>query len=170
MSASVASYMPRIGIAVVTGGRTCLAIHNANLAPGTPVMLVNPMLPQTTTAVEIGAPAQGACPVTKELDTTVSNYDLRVASGANLPKFLPLIAVMGTTAGFTPTTNNTLQADLDQNGKFETFRACSGTDGVHLTVWSGNPLDGTLLWHGYYYEPGNPGLGPACTAKETAGL
>ena len=170
LTVSAAAYLPRIGIAVVTGGRTCLAIHNANLAPGTPVMLVNPMLPQTTTAVEIGAPAQAACPVTKELDTTVSNYDLRVASGANLPKFLPLIAVSGSTAGFAPTANNTVQADLDQNGKFETFRACSGTDGVHLTVWSGNPLDGTLLWHGYYYEPGNPGLGPACTGKESAGL
>jgi len=65
--------------------------------------------------------------------------------------------------------NNNVQADLDQNGKHEAFRACSGNDGIHLTVWSGNPLDGTLLWHGYYYEPSNPGLGPSCTPKEMAG-
>ena len=165
---TAATYTPRIGIAVVTGGRTCLAIHNANLTLSTPVTLVNPMLPQTTAQAEIGAVTESACPVTKDVDTTVSNYDLHVPSGANLPKLVPLIAVTGTAAPFTTGANNNVQADLDQNGKFETFRACSSNDGVHLTVWSGNSLDGSLLWHGYYYEPSNPGLGPACTPKETA--
>jgi hypothetical protein len=77
-----------------------------------------------------------------------------------------MIAVLGAAAPFTIGANNQVQADLDQNGKFETFRACSADDGIHLTVWSGAPLDGTLLWHGHYYEASNPGLGPACTPKE----
>ena len=40
--------------------------------------------------------------------------------------------------------------------------------GVHLTLWSGVPTTGTVVWHGFYYEPNNTGLGPPCTSKETA--
>jgi hypothetical protein len=167
-SAAPATYTPRIGIAVSTNGRTCLAIHNANIAPNTPVTLVSPMPAQTFTQAEIAGPSQSPCPVSKEVDTTVSNYDIHVSQGS-VQKLTPLIAVLGASAPFLMAPNNNVQADLDQNGKREIFRACSGNDGIHLTVWSGNPLDGTLLWHGYYYEPSNPGLGPSCTPKEMAG-
>lgn len=166
-SAAPATYTPRIGIAVSTNGRTCLAIHNANIAPSTPVTLVSPMPPQTFTQAEIAGPSQSPCPVSKEVDTTVSNYDMHVSQGS-VPKLTPLIVVLGASTPFSMGPNNNVLADLDQNGKRETFRACSGNDGIHLTVWSSNPLDGTLLWHGYYYEPSNPGLGPSCTPKEMA--
>jgi hypothetical protein len=167
-SAAPATYTPRIGIAVNTNGRSCVAIHNANVAPSTPVTLVSPMAPQTFIQAEITGSSQSACPITKEVDTTVSNYDIRVSQGS-VPKLTPLIAVLGASAPFSMAPNNSVQADLDQNGKLKSFRACSGSDGIHLTVWSGNPLDGTMLWHGYYYEPSNPGLGPSCTAREMAG-
>lgn len=168
LSPTAATYMPRIGVALTTGGRTCVAIHNANLTPGTPLTLITPMPPQTTTQAEIAGTPNNPCPITKDVDTTVSNYDLQVPAGATLTKLTPLIAVTGTAAPLTMGPNNNVHADLDQNGKTETFRACSANDGIHLTVWSGDPLNGTLLWHGYYYEAGNPGLGPACTPKEMA--
>lgn len=144
-----------------------MAIHNSTLVPGSPMTLVAPMFPQTFTQAEISALSQNPCPVTKDVDTTVSNYDLHVTQ-ASLQKLTPMIAVVGTSTPFSTSANN-VQADFDQNGKIETFRACSSNDGIHLTVWSGNALTGTVLWHGYYYEPGNPGMGPACTPKETAG-
>jgi hypothetical protein len=167
-SAAPATYTPRIGIAVTTSGRTCLAIHNANVAPNAPVTLVSPMPPQTFIQAEITGPSERACPVTKNVDPTVSNYDIRVSQGS-VPKLTPLIAALGASAPFSMAPNNSVQADLDQDGKMKTFRACSASNGIHLTVWSGNPLDGTLLWHGYYYEASNPGLGPSCTAREMAG-
>ncbi|MFL6353025.1 MAG: hypothetical protein ACJ74Z_14410 [Bryobacteraceae bacterium] len=167
-SAAPATYTPRIGVAVNTGGRTCLAVHNANVAPTTPVTLVSPMPPQTFIQAEITGPSQSACPVTKEVDPTVSNYDIRLSQGS-VPKLAPLIAVLGASAPFSMAPNNSVQADLDQDGKMKSFRACSASNGVHLTVWFRNPLDGTLLWHGYYYEASNPGLGPSCTAREMAG-
>jgi len=166
--AAPATYTPRIGIAVSTNGRTCLAIHNANVAPSTPVTLVSPMPPEIFIQAEIAGPSQSACPVSKDVDSTVSNYDIRLSQGS-VPKLTPVIAILGASAPFSMGPNNNVQADLDQNGKIETFRACSGNNGIHLTVWSGKPLDGTLLWHGYYYEPSNPGLGASCTAKEMAG-
>ncbi len=167
-AAAPATYTPRIGVAVSTSGRTCVAIHNANINASTPVTLVSPMLPQTFVQAEIAGPAASACPVTKDVDTSVSNYDVRAAEPAP-QKMTPLIAVLGASAPFSVAPNGNVQADLDQNHKTETFRACSAADGIHLTVWAGEPLTGTLLWHGYYYEPRNPGLGPSCTPRETAG-
>jgi hypothetical protein len=161
-----ASYIPRLGVAVSTGSRTCVAIQNANLASGSPVTLVTPTLPQSFTQGQIGAASQSPCPVSQDVNPALSSYDVQV-SGASLPKLTPLIAALGTSAPFS-LQNNTVQADLDQNGKTEFFRACSANDGVHLTVWSSAPTTGTAIWHGLYYEPnGGAAIGPPCTAKET---
>jgi hypothetical protein len=160
------AYVPRIGVAVSTASRTCVSIHNANLAASSPITLVSPVLPQQFAQGQVGAVLNDACPVSKDPDAAATNYEVRLIQGS-LPKLSPLIAVIGPAAPFSMGANNYVQADLEQNNKFESFRACSGTDGAHLTVWSGNPLDSSLLWHGFYYEPGNPGVGPVCTPKET---
>lgn len=162
-----ASYTPRVAVAVSTGSRTCLAIQNSNLASGSPVTLVTPTPPQSFSQAEIGGPSQSPCPVSKDVNPALSSYDIQ-AGGASLPKLTPLIAVLGTSAPFS-VVNNNVQADLDQNGKTESFRACGANDGVYLTVWSGTPTTGTVLWHGFYYEPGNAAMGPPCTTKETTG-
>ena len=165
-SPPLATYMPRIGVAVITGSRACIAIHNANVTISGPVTLVSPMLPQSFTEADVSSLSPTPCPISKEVDPTVTNYDLHIPQGSNLPKLIPLIAVVGTSGRFSTGANNNVLADLDANGKTESFRACSADDGIHATVWSGSPLDGTLLWHGYYYEPGNTGAGPVCTPKE----
>jgi hypothetical protein len=165
-SPAAAAYIPRIGVGVTTGSRTCIAIKNANLTIGSPVTLVSAIAPQTFSQAEIASVSGSACPITKDVDAGVSNYDIHLPQAASLPKLTPLIAVVGTSAPFSTRDGNSVVADLDQNGKFESFRACSAGDGIHATVWSGNPLDGTMLWHGYYYEPGNSAAGPACAPKE----
>jgi hypothetical protein len=162
-----ASYLPRVGVAVSTGSRTCLAIQNANVTTGSPVTLVTPTLPQSFVQGQVGAVSQSPCPVSQNLNPAVTSYDVQ-ASG--IAKLTPLIGVLGTPGSFSQQNNN-VQADLDQNGKAEFFRACSASDGVHLTVWSGAPTTGAVIWHGVYYEPegGSAAIGPPCTAKETAG-
>jgi hypothetical protein len=30
-------------------------------------------------------------------------------------------------------------------------RTCTSSEGLHLTLWSGQPLKGRRLWHAYYY-------------------
>ena len=160
------NYAPRIGVAVNTGQRTCVAIHNATLTPDSSITIVMPAIPQSFTQAQITGRSPDPCPVTKELDTTVSNYEIRITQGT-LPKLIPAIAVVGSPASFSMD-NNMVKADLEQNGKAEVFRACSGTDGIHLSVWPGTPLSGAAVWRGFYYEPGNPGIGPACTPAEMA--
>lgn len=165
-SSDPAAYTPRIGVAVITGSRTCVAIQNSNVTIGGAITLVSPFTPQTFAQADISSSSSTPCPISKDVDPTVSNYDLHLHQGSTLPKLTPLIAVVGASAPFSVGANNNVVADLDQNGRTESFRACSAGDGIHVTVWSGNALDGTLLWHGSYYEPGNTGVGPACTAKE----
>lgn len=41
--------------------------------------------------------------------------------------------------------------DINKDGTLESFRDCTSMEGVHLTIWSGEPLKGTRLWHAYFY-------------------
>jgi hypothetical protein len=41
--------------------------------------------------------------------------------------------------------------DLDGNGTPEGFRSCASGEGLHLTMWYGEPLTTARLWHGYFY-------------------
>ncbi len=157
-----ADYTPKIGIAVSTPSRTCMAIHNGNLMNGAVVTLVSAIAPVTYTPATISGVSQQPCPITQNVDTTVSNYNLTVQGP--IQKLTPMIAVLGSPA--ITINNNIAQADLDQNGKSQSFRACSSDNGIHLSVWSGAPLQGTMLWQAFYYESGNPGVGPACTPSE----
>lgn len=165
-SAAAVNYAPRIGVAVNTGQRSCVAIHNATLTPDSAITIVMPAIPQSFSQAQITGRSPDPCPVTKELDTTVSNYEIRMAQGT-LPKLIPVIAIVGSPTSFSMD-NNMVKAHLEQNGKTEMFRSCSGNDGIHLSVWPGTPLSGAPVWHGFYYEPGNPGIGPACTPAEIA--
>jgi hypothetical protein len=138
-------------------------MHNGDLSNGTLVTLVSPIAPPTFTQATVAGVTQEACPITQNVDTTVSNYN--VTPRGPVQKLVPMIAIVGTSV-VTINQNNIAQADLDQNGQTESFRACSADNGIHLTVWRGAPLQGTLLWHGFYYEANNPGIGPACTPAE----
>ena len=172
-SASAAAiYTQRVGIAVTTEGRTCMAIRNANLAVNSPVTLVMPNLPQSFTQATIGSTSDSACPITKDVDRNVTNYELHLPGGTGTvktEKLVPMIAVVGPANPFL-LTNTNVQADLQGDGKHEMFRSCSADDGIHLTMWSDTPMTGALLWHGYYYEASNPGVGPACTPQDTKGI
>lgn len=169
-ASAAAVYTQRVGVAVTTEGRTCIAIKNANLAVNSPVTLVLPNIPQSFVEAQIGATSDSACPITKDVDRNITNYELHLPGGtAALKKLVPMIAVVGPANPFL-LTNTNVQADLQGDGKHEMFRSCSADDGIHLTMWADTPLSGALLWHGYYYEPSNPGIGPACTPQDTKGI
>jgi hypothetical protein len=162
-SPAPASYTPRIGIAVSTAARSCLAIHNGDLTSGTIITLISPISPVSFAQGEIGGVAQQPCPITQNVDTTVSNYTIKLKNPVE--KQTPMIAVVGAPA-IIVSSNNVAQADLDQNGHTESFRACGTGNGIHFTVWNGAPLTGTLLWQGEYYDPSGASGIPACTPRE----
>lgn len=159
-------YRPRIGVAVVTNSRSCLAIQNAAMQPNTPVTVIVASAPQSFSSAQISGPSAQPCPITRDVQPGWTSYDL---SGLppTTPKLAPLIVVGGSSSGFL-TENVSVQADLDSNGQKQSFHECAADDGIHLSAWRGLPGSGTVLWRGYYYEPGNPGTLPACTATELA--
>jgi len=167
-AAAVPNYAPRIGVGVATQARTCFAVANPNLTPGTPVTLVSPTTPQSFVQGQIIGPARGPCPVFREGQTGFSSYDVDAAK-QSIQKLTPLIALAGP-IGPMMANGGTVSVDLDQNGKLQYFRACSAADVIYLTVWAGTPLTGTLLWRGSYYAPDNPGVAPACGANESTAM
>ena len=46
-----------------------------------------------------------------------------------------------------------VEVDLDRDGVAERFFTCASYEGVHLTVWSGEPMNSEERWHRYYYVP-----------------
>jgi hypothetical protein len=160
-------YSPRIGAAVRTSSRTCVAIKNGTVVANSPVTLIVPTPPQSFVEAQISGPSPNPCPITKEVTPEMSNYEISLPKSSNVPELIPLIAVAGTAvaSGVLPG-NAGVEADLDQTHTKNTFRACGAEDGAHLTVWRGVPVTGTRVWSGYYYEAGNPGNLPACAAAE----
>jgi hypothetical protein len=59
---------------------------------------------------------------------------------------------------------DSVTADVDGDGTPESFRSCASSEGLHLTVWSGKPLEGKLRWHEYYYLGYD--VEADCTAKD----
>jgi hypothetical protein len=155
-------YAPRIGIAVSTSSRSCVAIQNSTLEPGSPITLVNPASPQSFIQAEITGRSASVCPITQDVNPALNSYDLK-PTAVTLPKLTPMIAVVGPPANFSME-NVSVQADLDQNGTADSFSGCGASDGVHLTVWKGRAITGSPIWKGYYYESGNPGTLPSCPA------
>ncbi len=41
--------------------------------------------------------------------------------------------------------------ELEGDGVPLRFRACTAAEGLHLTAWSGKPLEGPRRWHAYHY-------------------
>jgi hypothetical protein len=60
------------------------------------------------------------------------------------------------------------RTDIDGDGAAETYRACTSAEGVHLSVWAGEPLESPRVWH-YYYPLGYK-VEPSCVAADTAGV
>jgi hypothetical protein len=57
------------------------------------------------------------------------------------------IAVLATT----PFPRDGWRTDLDRDGAREDYRACTSSEGVHLTVWAGEALRSRRVWHHYHY-------------------
>ncbi len=93
-----------------------------------------------------------------------TDYLLRIIEGAVFPLARgPLVAVVGGTARLVYR-DGTLRTDLDGDGVPETFRGCTSQEGMHLTLWSGVPLEGERLW--FVGFPVGYDVIPTCTEAD----
>lgn len=139
-----------LGLAVQRSGNTCLYTHNADLSAGSPLTLVLLSPPQSTIKAEVVKPASmETCPSIDATDATLTAYEIRSLDAGLIPS-TPAIAVSGPAIQFQKK-GDSITADINHDGHTEYFRFCASAEGIHLTVWSGKPLQGKPKWHQYYY-------------------
>jgi hypothetical protein len=156
------SYSSRIGVAVASHGLVCLSIESRDLHAGDPVTLVTPSTSQTIARAKVVSTSGAGCPGLR--DRAQSGYSLQIIDGS-VQQGLPLIA-LAPSSGQLRVEDHTVTADLSRDGTLETFRSCTSSEGVHLSVWRGRALQGTRVWHQYYYL--GQDIEPNCTSKDTA--
>jgi hypothetical protein len=147
-------YMRQIGVvAVQKNGRPCLAIPAPDLPNGTRLALVwVPMegagRPPQIRSARVTGRQPNLCDIPEAAEPADSSYRVTTTGGPlnEGPSFAVLIG-----SGRLAVTGSTVAGDLDGDGVLETFRVCTSTEGLHLTVWSGEPLKGTRRWHRYFY-------------------
>jgi hypothetical protein len=160
-------YRNSVGIAVARPDRSCLDMR-ATLAAGQRIPFVSSTTPQTIGELEITRKSDKSC-AKKDKNRPdlnkpgLTHYEFKVIRGS-LEKSVPAFALANFRGTLTVTTNG-VTGDLDGNGETEFLRSCTSSEGVHLTIWTGKPLEGNRRWHAYYYLGYDVDLN--CTAAET---
>jgi hypothetical protein len=156
------SFASNLGVAVQKPDAICLYIHNPALDAGALLTLVLPAPPQSIVKAEIVGPASANCINNEKSDPKLTFYEVRLISGKLQPS-VPVIAVSAFLGQF-QNGGKYVRADFE-DGRPASFRFCTSSEGVHLTVWSGKPLHGLPKWHQYYYLGYD--IEPTCTPQET---
>lgn len=149
----------KIGVADVRGDRTgCMRTKNGDLVQRTPVSVI----------ISLDEPTHRVLNATVEKRVEVSCARHASESGDKNPgeNFFYTLTFNGDEVeefGFEngiavihPQKQIEIQDglavfDLDDDGKPEYFRRCTGFEGTHFTVWTGKPLKGKRIWHSFYY-------------------
>ena len=142
-------YAAGIGVAVALPERSCLDIRNGALSAGQRLHFVTASSPQTEGELEISGRVDQACTAADQNSPGLYHYGFKVVRGS-LERADPAIAlanIRGTLSASGPR----ITGDVDGDGQPESFRYCTSPEGLHLTVWSGKPLESRRRWHYYYY-------------------
>ncbi len=135
----------RLGIVARRDGPACLRIRNDGLRPGDTVGVVVGEAGGQRLVRTVVVARQARCPDAPP-EQGVASYRLSAAEDLDAVA----IAIVPPPAAARPGGAG-LRADLDGDGRSESFRSCTSSEGVHLSVWTGAPLRGARRWHAYYY-------------------
>ena len=144
----------RIGAVFHRGEVVCLLLRNDSVVPGAPVWIRSD---------EVGTFAHGTGRVVRRREECAGP-----AAGAghegyevdgDLMTGVLAFGVLGALGPVQGDSSTGYRVDIDGDGEPESFRTCPSSEGVHMTVWTGEPLTGTRRWHHYHYlgydiEPG----------------
>ncbi len=173
------------GVVSVTGGaapgegdaagapQALLAVRDAGLPQGTAIAVVLTDAPQRVARGRVGVPlgpeALEALPEAERgLRDLGTIYPLQLEGALAAPALG--IGLVGY-AGALDTQAGHVSADLDGDGRAETFDACTSREGVHLRIRSGDAASPAVLWEAYDYlgydvEPTCPGAGAAGSTEQ----
>jgi hypothetical protein len=153
-------YPSQVGVAEVNvAAYGCLTIVNDTLQVGETITLINPANPLKIIETRIRKKLTFNCSKSTEYPPGASFYSFRIGT----EPMEPSIAVIRSDPDVM-VASGTIRADLNGDGVPESFRSCSSNEGIHLTVWAGEPLRSTRVWHTYYYLGYD--VKPDCTPQE----
>lgn len=166
-------YVERLGLARWHENRGCLAVFNSSIAPRTRAALVNQ--PESTdpphvTMALVGRHLPQACDVGLSFPNrhgvSPSFYEIAIADGAS-PSDGVVFVVLDPPRPPVVRAGH-VDADLDGDGRLESFRVCKSSENLHFMVWTGSPAQGQPRWHGTYYVGYD--MTPSCTDEDVAGM
>ena len=155
----------RVGVADANErGELCLIIANASLKEGTGLSLVVLSKHQRVLKARMKERLNQSCSYNPDLGNA-SFYSFAIENKEEF-KIKDAQAFALAVISSTPITvkQSSASSDLDGDGQKEFFRKCTSNEGLHLTVWSGKPLEGRRRWHFYYYLKYD--VVPSCTKKD----
>lgn len=147
-------YDTDLGLAAVDAtGRICVTIGARNLAQGTRLTLVwvpaggTAWEPQVTEAEVLGR-RDDPCdiPGADPDDSAYEAVAIDTLDYATEPYFSGLFG-----SNKLVIEGRRVRGDVDGDGIAEEFRACTSREGLHMSVWTGEPLKGQRRWRRYYY-------------------
>ncbi len=151
------SFASHVGAAEMTSKtEMCLIIPNKTLAEGDKISAIFADEPESQSLVSsvIEKKLIRCGRKNHNVLSEVSYYSLKVIDGSydfedEYQELNPVaIAFVGNSQS-TSLKSGVAIADLNNDGENEQFRACTSYEGIHLTVWSGEPLKSKRRWHWY---------------------
>jgi hypothetical protein len=151
----------RAGVASTVHGRSVLAMGGTSLAAGARLTLVSPDVPQKVQrALVVRAVADDDY---MKVRTPGPYYEIISGDKGPLPELA--VAVIGD-----PPVNRVAEAvslQIDATHHDVRVRVCRSMEGLHLTLWSGEPLKAPRVWHLYYYVGYD--MQQTCQPEDTSG-
>ncbi len=137
----------RAGIGTASTGGYILSMDGPPLGTGTMVTLVTIEDPQQVHGAIVARRLTGS-DVMAGHNIAGPYYELVPEPGREpLPRFA--VAILGHAIVARVGTAVTLRMPDDPVGV--RVRGCASSEGLHLTIWAGEPLKSRRLWHSYYY-------------------
>lgn len=159
------NFKTQIGVAeAVSNGEGCLTIIDPALKLNEEIRIVSLQKTQKVIKAKIQSKTSKNCSKNPKVPSDASFYIFKIKEN-EAENMTPGVAVAGFTGSFN-VVKGKVHADLDGNRNFESFRLCTSNEGLHLTVWAGEPLKSKRLWHEYYYLGYD--VQPNCMKKDYA--
>jgi hypothetical protein len=160
-----AAALPRmLGVVVLTGSTGVLCTSGPGPRPGQRITVVLPDAGETRPALALAGEAALEGKRSCHMDDA-GRPTLTKLSFEGRQETTPALGIAVLRPDKELRLDTELKVDLDADGMKESFKTCTSSEGVHLTVWTGSPDNGIRRWHAYYHVSYD--TEPTCTAGET---
>jgi hypothetical protein len=135
------------GLVIVDDGKAVLAMQGPGLRAGTSITLVGIDSRQRVWRARVVRSVEASPAMTRH-ETSGPYYEIAADPG-QAP--LPALAVAVTGRPQARRTGAFVILRLVEPPVSVRVRSCASSEGLHLTMWAGEPLKSRRLWHAYYY-------------------